>query len=56
MMVIETPDTIVVDAKADRRKGDYRVYTEYTQRLGILCADSYQYQECCKAVAKALRV
>lgn len=49
-------DKVVADAKADRRKGDYRVYNDYKQRLGCVCTSSAEYEEACKKIAKALRV
>lgn len=49
-------DKIILDARADRRKGDYRVYNDYKQKLGCVCASSAEYEEACKRIAKALRV
>lgn len=49
-------DKIILDARADRRKGDYRVYNDYKQRLGCVCTSSEEYQEACKRIAKELRV
>lgn len=49
-------DRIVLDARADRRKGDYRVYNDYKQRLGCVCTSSAEYEEACKKIAKELRV
>lgn len=51
-----TVDTIIMDAKSDRRKGDYRVYNDYKQRLGLVCKDSEEYEDACKNLAKALRL
>lgn len=55
-MLNVTVDTIIMDAKSDRRKSDYRVYNEYRQKLGLVCSTSEQYQEACKSVAKALKL
>ena len=49
-------DKIILDAKADRRKGDYRVYNDYKQKLWCICTSSAEYEEACKRIAKALRV
>ena len=49
-------DIIVADAKADSRKGDYRVYNDYKQKLGCVCTSSAEYEEACKRIARALRV
>lgn len=49
-------DKIILDARADRRKGDYRVYNDYKQKLGCVCTSSDEYEEACKRIAKALRV
>lgn len=49
-------DRIVLDTRADRRKGDYRVYNDYKQRLGCVCTSSAEYEEACKKIAKELRV
>lgn len=49
-------DRIILDARADRRKGDYRVYNDYKQRLGCVCTSSEEYQEACKKLAKELRL
>lgn len=55
-VVVSEVDKIILDAKADRRKGDYRVYNDYKQRLGCVCISSAEYEEACKKIAKALRV
>ena len=55
-MITVTVDTIIMDAKADRRKGDYRVYNDYKQKLGCVCTSSAEYEDACKRIAKALRV
>ena len=49
-------DKIILNARADRRKGDYRVYNDYKQKLGFVCTSSAEYEEACKRIAKALRV
>lgn len=51
-----TVKEIIMDAKSDRRKGDYRVYNDYKQKLGIVCSSSQEYQEACIEIARALRV
>lgn len=53
---IREVDRIILDARADRRKGDYRVYNDYKQKLGCVCTSSAEYEEACKIIAKALRV
>ena len=55
-VVISEVDRIILDARADRRKGDYRVYNDYKQKLGCVCDSSAEYEEACKRIAKALRV
>lgn len=55
-VVVTKVDRIILDARADRRKGDYRVYNDYKQKLGLVCSSSEEYQEACKSLAKALRV
>ena len=55
-IVTSEVDKIVLDARADRRKGDYRVYNEYRQKLGCVCTSSTEYEDYCKRIAKALRV
>ena len=55
-MITVTVDTIIMDAKADRRKGDYRVYNDYKQKLGCVCTSSAEYEDACKRIAKALWV
>lgn len=49
-------DKIILDAIADRRKGDYRVYNDYKQKLWCVCTSSAEYEEACKRIAKALMV
>lgn len=49
-------ESIIADAKNERRKGDYRVYNDYKQRLGCVCVSSDEYEEACKKIAKALRL
>ena len=56
MTFSEEVNKLVERAKKDGRKGDYRVYVDYTQRLGLLCSSSYEYQEACKAVSRALKL
>lgn len=55
-VVVSEVDKIILDAKADRRKGDYRVYNDYKQKLWCICTSSAEYEEACKRIAKALRV
>lgn len=56
MMLSMTVDTLIMDAKSDRRKGDYRVYNDYKQKLELVCSSSEEYQEACRSLAKALRI
>lgn len=55
-MMNMTVDTIVMDAKADRRKRDYRVYNDYKQKLGLVCSSSEEYEDACKRIADALKL
>ena len=55
-VIMSEVDKIILDAKADRRKGDYRVYNDYKQKLWCICTSSAEYEEACKRIAKALRV
>ena len=50
-----TVDTILMDAKADKRKGDYRVYSTYKQKLMLVCPPD-KFEEACRELANALRV
>lgn len=56
MEYLDTIDSILLDAKADNRKGNYGVYNYYKQRLGLLCSSSEEYEDSCKKLATALRV
>ena len=56
MMLTMTVETILMDAKADNRKGNYGVYEWYKQKLGLVCSSSEEYQEACRSVAKALKI
>ena len=51
-----TPNDIIESAKNDTRKGDYRVYETYKQRLLDCCTSSAEYGEYCRRLAKALWV
>lgn len=55
-ITVSEVDKIILDAKADRRKDDYRVYNDYKQKLGCVCTSSAEYEEACKRIARALRV
>lgn len=56
MMLNMTVDTLIMDAKADNRKGNSGVYEWYKQKLGLVCSSSEEYQEACKSLAKALKI
>lgn len=55
-VIVSEVDKIILDARADRRKGDYRVYNDYKQKLGFVCTSSVECEEACKRIAKVLRV
>lgn len=55
-VVVTEVDRIILDARADRRKGDYTVYNDYKLKLGWVCTSCAEYQEACKSLARALRV
>ena len=56
MSFLDSVDTIILDAKADTRKGNYQTYEVYKHRLGLVCSDSEEYETACKELASALRV
>lgn len=51
-----TVDTILMDARSDKRKGNYQVYNMYKTHLRLICRNSEELEEACKELAKALRV
>lgn len=51
-----TPTVIIEEAKKDNRKGNYRVYEQYKQKLLQCCLSSAEYEEYCRRLAKALWV
>lgn len=51
-----TPKAIIEDAKRDSRKGNYRVYEQYKQRLLQCWLSPSEYSDYCVLLAKALRV
>lgn len=56
MSFLDSVDIIILDAKADTRKGSYQAYEVYKHRLGLVCSDSEEYETACKELASALRV
>lgn len=52
----EAVKRIIERAKRERIKGNYQIYNRYTQELGLVCENSVEYQDACKAIADILRV
>ena len=56
MSFLDSVHIIILDAKADTRKGNYQAYEVYKHRLGLVCSDSKEYETACKDLASALRI
>ena len=55
-MIARTLSEVFAMAELDSRKGDYRVYNEYKQKIELMCSSSVEYQDSCRRIAELLKV
>ena len=52
----ETANRLIRLAEEDSRKGSYGAYSWYKMQLEDIGLTAYEYEQCCREIARALRV
>ena len=52
----ETANRLIKLAEEDNRKGNYGVYSWYKMQLEDIGLTAYEYEQCCREIARALRI